>query len=129
MYVAIVLAEESHDKLVDKFGHLWGSSWKTYAHHMTVHMGRPNNEEISLIGQYFSFTVDSIAKNDKVVACGVSKESIDDHVLVHVVNKRPHITLAVNVREGGKPVMSNQLESWEKIEPIIVRGRYEEVTN
>ena len=31
-------------------------------------------------------------------------------------NPIPHITLAVNRAQGGKPVMSNDIKNWEKFE-------------
>ena len=29
-----------------------------------------------------------------------------------IKNKIPHVTMAVNTKEGGKPVMSNKIEKW-----------------
>jgi len=42
-------------------------------------------------------------------------------------NKIPHITLAVNTSDGGKPYDSNRIENWTKITPINVSGEVREI--
>jgi hypothetical protein len=128
MYCALVLTEESHGKLVAMFSDVMKNYDEIIAHHMTIHMGPATKEEELLVGKFYSLVVFSFARNEKVMAVGVSKDSIDDEVLVNVKNSIPHITMAVNRSAGGKPVMSNQLTSWSKLDsPVLIRCRYEEV--
>jgi hypothetical protein len=121
-YMAIVLTEEAHNELVSRFSHLWEKrGWKTYAHHMTLHMGKPRPEEIPLLGTHTTLTIDAMAHDEMVVAVKATPWGVQSD------NNTPHITLAVNRDEGGKPVMSNKLQDWEDVEPFNIRGRIEEV--
>ena len=42
-------------------------------------------------------------------------------------NDIPHITLAINKKEGAKPMMSNQITNWVAVDPIVVSGTVSEV--
>lgn len=42
-------------------------------------------------------------------------------------NKIPHITIAVNVAGGGKPVMSNNITDWQPMNPVSLKGTVSEV--
>ena len=43
-------------------------------------------------------------------------------------NKIPHVTMAVNIENGGKPVMSNDIKEWKALEtPIKLSGEVKEV--
>ena len=42
-------------------------------------------------------------------------------------NDIPHITIAINKKEGAKPMMSNQITNWIEVEPITVTGTVTEV--
>ncbi len=124
-YMAVVLTEESQNHLVATFEHMWGSErgWKTFAHHLTMHMGKAKEEEQILIGEFATLVVDAVAGNEMVKAVRVVLPEE-----IQTKNDVPHITLAVNREAGGKPVMSNQLKDWEPVDPIRLRGRVEEVS-
>jgi len=119
-YTALVLAPESQDKLAATFGEQIPDTWKMYSHHMTVNMGRIKPEMEHLLGTFADIVVKSFAMNDMVAAVGVESE-------IPSVNAIPHVTVAVNVREGAKPFWSNKLTDWSPVEPIVLRGRLEEV--
>ena len=115
-YSAVVLDEKSHLALVawaDKNIKISGirlpilirdNGWKMFCHHMTIqYPGTPD-----FIKQYLdteqTIEVSHVGIDDKVVAVRV--------IGFHSDNKIPHVTVAVNVRDGGKPVMSNLIKNW-----------------
>jgi len=123
MYSAIVLDEKSHLKLVDwandniKVGGVklpilvQREGWEMVCHHMTIKF--PGTPEFvkPYIDSVQKLEVISVSVSDKVIAVRV--------VGFHSENKIPHITIAVNVKGGGKPAMSNQLKSWTSVIPVV----------
>jgi hypothetical protein len=120
MYSAIQLDEKSHLALVawaDKNIKVNGvrlpilvrdNGWKMFCHHMTIQY--PGTPEF--IKQY----VGTEQKLD-VTHLGIGEKAIAVRVAgFHSNNKIPHVTVAVNVRDGGKPVMSNQILNWVPVE-------------
>lgn len=127
-YTALVLSDDSHDKLVQTFGNLWKDQkgWETFAHHMTMHMGPAKEEEQLMLGEFATLVIDAVAQDDMVVAVRVA-HAFTTRITVESKNPTPHITLAVNKAAGGKPVMSNKLIDWQPVETLRLRGRVEEV--
>ena len=122
MYTAINLDKENHNKLVQHVIHLIPEDWKIFADHYTVNMGKIENGPLktrNFLGGLVELEVESIAANDKVIAVGIKTEAPS-------LNKYKHITIAVNVANGGKPVMSNNLTDWHPIETLILYGTVEE---
>ena len=120
-YTALVLTDESHEKLVSVFRDQVPDDWKVFGHHMTINMGRIKPDMEHLLGTFSNLVVKTFAIGDKVAAVGVETD-------IHSANAIKHITLAVNVRDGGKPFHSNKLDKWTSVsEPIVLRGRVEEV--
>ena len=131
MYSAILLDEKSQLKL-EKFAEdikvngvrlpmlVRDNGWKMYNHHMTISMGS--------LPEHLKQYLDTIQKLE-VTHIGVS----DKAVAVRVVgfeskNKIPHITLAVNIKGGAKPVMSNEIKDWTPVEsPIKLSGEVKEL--
>lgn len=120
-YSAVVLNDKSRNKLLDNFKDVIPNDWKIIAHHMTINLGEIAPEFEKYLGyKNIGLKVEEIAIDDKVIAVGVSGFPSK--------NKKPHITLAVNSNEGGKPVMSNNLNNWNRIKrPFIVVGDVVEV--
>jgi hypothetical protein len=123
-YSAVVLDDESHQKLVKIFKSMIPENWKVLAHHMTIKMGALDPESQAkkdlADGSIITLNVEDYAIDDKVMAVGV-----EGYVSMNI---KPHITLAVNVNEGGKPVMSNQLTDWRPIPfPLKLTGKVTEV--
>ena len=118
-YSGVVLNEKSRELLKTYIPHPEG--WEFIAHHMTINMGPLKEEYKPLLGQSFDLLVTHIGQTDKVIAVKVESE-------IKTQNKTPHITIAVNRVEGGKPVMSNDITEWVPIYPFEVEGKIEEIS-
>ena len=132
MYSAIVLDEKSQLKLsawADKNIKVNGvrlpilieqNGWKVYCHHMTIqYPGIPEYIKRDL-NTTQTLEVTHVGMDDKVVAVRV--------LGYPSTNKIPHITVAVNVRSGGKPSMSNQIVNWIAVaNGPTLRGEVKEV--
>lgn len=123
MYSAVVLTKESRERLVKRFVHLIPKHWEIISHHVTINMGPLKKGPVSpdRLGEPVDLYVTSLAADDKVMAAGVDME-------IPSKNDRPHITIAVNREDGGKPVMSNKLEIWTALlDPFEITGTIQEV--
>lgn len=120
-YSAVVLDEKSKQRLIEKLKNEIPEGFEIIAHHMTINLGEIDPE----FKQYLGFSpiglnVNDIAIDDKVMAVGVSGFGSK--------NAKPHITVAVNRANGGKPMMSNRLTNWKPLKrPFIVSGKVMEV--
>jgi len=94
--------------------------WELLAHHMTINMGPLKEEYRPLLGQSFDLLVTHIGYTDKVVAVKVETQFVTK-------NRDPHITIAINRKEGGKPAMANEITEWIPIFPFEVEGKLEEI--
>jgi len=109
----VVLDDKSRTKLLDGIKGLIkdidSSGWDVIAHHMTVNFGKglPENLKDDL-GNTVQLKVTKIGISDMAIAVGVEG--------YHSDNAKPHITIAVNKAKGGKPVMSNDIQIWERWE-------------
>ena len=108
LYSCVLLDETSHKQLLSVFGKMIPEGWKEYAHHMTLNMGRIDPKYEQDLGKEVELNVINYGLDDKVMAVGVSGYPTN--------NKIPHVTLAVNTKNGGKPFMSNKLTDWRKIQ-------------
>lgn len=119
-YSAVVLDDSSRFRLKERFKKFIPEDFEVIANHMTINMGEIDPEYEKFLGMPVRLTVEDIAMDDKVVAVGVSGFGSK--------NPKPHITLAVNRMAGGKPMMSNNLTNWEKIQrPLTLTGKVTEV--
>ena len=120
-YSAVVLDEQSRERLINRFKSIIPEGFEIIAHHMTINLNDIDPEYEKYLGLAVRLTVNDIAMDDKVIAVGVSSG-------IKSVNAKPHITLAVNKANGGKPVMSNNLTNWEKLRrPLLLRGKITQV--
>ena len=120
-YSAVVLDIKSRNKLIERFKDIIPEDWKIIAHHMTINLGEIDPEFEKYLGyKNVGLRVEEIGYDDKVIAVGVTGFPSK--------NNKPHITLAVNINNGGKPKMSNDLTNWKKIKrPFMVSGDVIEV--
>jgi hypothetical protein len=119
-YTAVVLDDKSRTALLKRLGNMIPEGWETIAHHMTINMGAIVPEFAKFLGMNVDLNAEDFAADDKVMAVGVAG--------MPTKNGKPHITLAVNRANGGKPMMSNQLTNWEKLsEPLVLSGKVTEV--
>lgn len=126
MYSAVVLDEKSHAKLVkwatEKFPIIKSNGWEVIAHHMTIKMGELPSYLQDDLNTTQSLEVTGYAFDNKVIAVRVSG--------YFTTNKNPHITIAVNRGNGGKPVMSNNLTNWQPLggSSIPLKGQVKEIS-
>lgn len=107
LYSAIVLNDESQKNLIDHFGSNLPDGWKVFAHHMTIIFGK-GIEDKSEIGKEVVLTVTALGSSDMALAVKVEGYP--------TTNDIPHVTVAVNVAEGGKPFMSNKITDWGTVD-------------
>jgi len=139
MYTAVVLNQESRRDLLDVFTdeiralngfQLQTAQGDPLIHHVTVNMGDFDSElnDKSLLGQEIVMNVISFAKDYRVAAFGVeflrkNGKSVFGIPGVVTINEMPHITAAINLKEGGKPFYSNKLTDWKPTYKVVeVRG-------
>jgi hypothetical protein len=130
-YSGIILDDASHRGIAN-----WARSfasqnipyfgdWEIIAHHMTSCLGPLPDKLRSGIGKPFTLKVTHYAFDKKVFALKVTGFPSS--------NEHPHITVAVNRKQGGKPMMSNQLTEWIDISkagiapPLALKGTLQEI--
>jgi hypothetical protein len=87
---------------------------------MTINMGEIQPELQQFLGFPVRLSVNSIGSSDKAIAVGVSGFESQ--------NETPHITLAVNRKAGGKPMMSNYITDWKPLKhPLYLTEKVTEV--
>lgn len=124
-YTAIVLDDSSMQRLESLIDELKeegivGEDWKISADHVTINMGGAKNP--SMLGRQINFSATALGYDEMVAAVKVYVGNNIDFE-----NRKPHVTLAFNKNEGGKPVMSNHLRDWAEIREIRLSGTIEEV--
>lgn len=119
LYSAVVLDEKSHSRLLAVFHPFIPTGWEGIAHHMTIGFGKPTPNKADL-GKEVKLLVTHLGVSDMAVAVRVEGYPS--------LNKIPHITLAVNPN-GGKPVMSNDIQEWTPIADVMdmLRGLYDKM--
>lgn len=120
-FASLVLDDKSRTKLLTKFVSKIPKDWKIFTHHMTINYGKGLSDELkSDLGQEKNIRATEIGFSEMAIAVKVEGYHSDNDI--------PHITLAVNVNEGGKPVMSNNIVKWEKLENYInLKGKVTEI--
>ena len=124
MYTAILLNKSDQSELKSRLGFIYGD-WKAYCHHVTLNMGPVGKGKNSteLLEKDCIVEVDAVGVTDYAVALRVSSIKTFDGTKLVSTNKTPHITVAVNTENGGKPVMSNDIEFWVPYGPVELCGK------
>lgn len=108
LYSAVVLDKGSQLKLIRSLEGYIPSNWKIFAHHMTIVFGQGLPENIKdMEGEKVNLKVSEVGMSDMAMAVKVSG--------FYSKNDIPHVTVAVNVDEGGKPFMSNKITNWKPL--------------
>ena len=120
-YTAVVLTKRSRFELLNFLGKSEETQipedWEIIAHHMTMKFGANSHKHER---QSELLTIDAIGQTDKVIAVRVNAGG---HLST---NDTPHITIAVDRANGGKPVQSNNILNWTKLEnPPTLMGTIE----
>jgi hypothetical protein len=123
-YSAVVLDYSSRDALI-KFPEIndkLSENMDIIAHHMTIKLGElKNTKHENRIGktEILYATHVGISDNGSVVAVKVQGDS---------ENEIPHVTIGVDRKAGGKPVMSNYIKNWTLLSrPLKLIGKVEEL--
>ena len=120
LYSAVVIDKESKDKLMNALSSKLPEGWTVFAHHMTIVFGKGLDDK-SEIGKAVTLTATELGLSDKAMAVKVEG--------YHTNNKIPHITIAVNTDDGGKPFNSNQIKDWYGLdETLELHGVVAEIT-
>ena len=117
LYSAVVLNDNSKCDLLNRLEGQIPEGWNIIAHHMTIVFGKPvpNQEDLN---KDVTLTVTELGLSDMAMAVKVEGYPSNNAI--------PHITIAVNPN-GGKPVMSNDITEWTKINPFKVVGKVTEI--
>ena len=127
-YSGIILDQESKQKLLEL---PIPEGWEPLAHHMTITMGplqhpkgKHDFSDIYPAGARVEIPVIAVGRDERAMAVKVEPPG--------PVNEKisfPHISVAINREEGGKPFHSNKIpeENFEPISGIILRGIVGEV--
>jgi len=120
-YSAVVLDDKSKTKLLSIIAPKIPTGWRVITHHMTISFGKGLSDDML---KDKNKSVNLIATD-----IGISKMAIAVKVIGYPSdNKIPHITIAVNEKNGGKPVMSNDITNWVKLDnDIRISGLVKEI--
>lgn len=118
-YSGVVLTSDSKEKLLSTIPNdLLDRYDRIIAHHMTINMGEL--EDKTDLGKEVGLVATHIGSDDKALAVKVNGYISK--------NETPHITIAVNTKEGGKPKDSNNIQAWQPLsEGVYVRGIIQEI--
>jgi predicted kinase len=120
-YAGVMLDDKSKSVLFSELSEFIPKGWKTFAHHMTITFGKPLQDR-GAIGNTVNLTATHVGGSDMAIAVKVEGYPSDNDI--------PHITIAVNVDQGGKPFMSNKITKWSPLNsPINLSGVVQEVLN
>lgn len=110
-YSAVVLDDKSRTTLIQHLQSNIPEGWEIVAHHMTINMGELHKEHERYLGMKVDLRVKTIGISDMAIAVGV--EGFPS------VMKIPHITVAINRKEGAKPYSSNKITNWQPVQFAI----------
>lgn len=118
-YTAIILDNASRTSLLSKFTKNIPAGWDVIAHHMTINPFETNSDE--RIGKNVELFVTDIGLSKTAIA--VKVRGYDRQTK----NSFPHITLAINKTDGGKPKDSNEIKNWVPAENLSITGTIQNI--
>ena len=98
--------------------------WKFIGHHFTIKLGELNDEQKKSyrIGETVTLVCTKAGRTDKALALKVDNQT-------RLMDGTPHITVAVNEANGGKPKHSNDIALfYEPIGELTLTGTIQEVS-
>jgi hypothetical protein len=119
-YSAVVLNESSKKRLLNLFSGMIPEGWEKIAHHMTICLGELPENLKDRIGEKVQLSVVGVGMSDKALAVKVDGFPSKNNI--------PHVTVAIDRKNGAKPVDSNKIERWADFGgEIYLTGQVEEV--
>lgn len=115
LYSAVVLIKKSKGDLINELINVIPNDFKIYADHMTINLGEIDKEYEEFLGASTTLIATEIGFSDMAIAVKVTGFPSK--------NKIPHVTVAVNVKEGGKPKMSNNIVDWRSLSSVIGKDK------
>jgi hypothetical protein len=102
---AVVLDENSRNRLIAEYKSQIPQGWEIIAHHMTINFRGLSDEE----GKLVNLKVIEVGLDDKALAVKVVGYDKPTN------NAFPHVTIAINRSGGAKPKDSNDIKNWTKV--------------
>ena len=123
MYSAVVIEESLEEQKMNKLAQQYvPEGWSIPPHyHMTISQG-PIPQSLRLRGDLnkeVELTINMIGTSDKSIAFGTFG--------YYSKNEMPHITIAFNKAVGGVPADSKEINNWQSIDKVIVKGVIREI--
>lgn len=120
-YIGVTLNDESKkllEELFNKYNPWKDQNIKIICHHMTVAHKTNINDDLykwSLVNtnKEYNLTVTHYGWSNKAFAVKVETN-------VPSANENKHVTCAINIDKKGKPVDSNYINNWKKIDDNII---------
>lgn len=124
LYIGLELDDISRKRLLpllDTDGIEDPDNIKIINHHMTIafYTNIPDdifNWCVDHRGEMIQMTAVKLGASEKAVAVQVDTDAPSTNTI-------KHITLAVDLSNGGKPVDSNYIKEWVSIDPIVLFGK------
>ena len=107
-YSCVVLDDKSRSMLLEHLSNNIPNNFEIIAHHMTINMGELEPEMKHMISDKVTLKVTKIGISE--LALAVAVEGFPSK------NDIPHITVAVNRKDGGKPFDSNKITNWQPVQ-------------
>lgn len=105
-YTAVMLDKNSMEILRNEFLKLAPRGWEWNGHHMTIKPGKyPDEIREKILGTPVTLKVTGFGISDMAMAVKVEGYRTEKDI--------PHITLAINRKEGATPRLSNEITNWE----------------
>ncbi len=134
-YVAVVLRQHSHRFLLSQLEqYVKGEEldWLIKADHMTLHLGKANDDTRSMLGKEVVMYVSSYGRVvNRVLAVKVGHAELSERntPLTAVKDRQLHITISVNLGVDAKSKESNDITHWNSFDPpLILAGVVTEIT-
>lgn len=119
-YTGIVLDDRSKERIIKELDDLIPDDWEPVIHHMTVNMGEAKPEHVKYLNFPINLYGTHVGMNNNAMAIAVDGFDSD--------NETPHITVAINKVNGGKPKDSKTIDEWKPLRrKLRLKGYLEEV--
>ena len=128
-YTAVILDEQSVRALLQSLAPILENlDWEIVAHHVTINMKSLDVKlnDPKILGQTILMKATTLGIDELVCAVGVEMDVNSDRF--------KHITVAVNRKEGGRPMLSKAITNWRPLSEYGIRdinlsGVVQEVNN